>query len=135
MQGFYDSIGNPVKGFNVYTEDGRNFILTEDYAYERKDGCRITIPKGATSDGASTPPALWPTLPPFGRYWPAAYLHDYLYRNPSPDKDFADETLLDAMEFLGVWDVDAKIIYEGVARFGSSSYEADVKEWKAKSGV
>jgi len=133
-QGFRDSEGNPVKGFVVYTADGRNCVLLKDYVYERKDGCVIPIPKGATSDGASTPPVLWNTLPPFGSYWMAAYLHDQLYRESGTPKDFADETLLDAMEFLNVWAVDAKVIYEGVKVGGASSYEQDVAAWKKKYG-
>lgn len=112
-RGFRDPAGEPVTGFQVYTEDGRNFVLLKDYVYERRDGCIIPLPTGSESDGASTPPFLWPTLPPFGLYFKAAYLHDICYRTGKP-KDFADETLLDAMDFLNVPEIEAKVIYEGV---------------------
>lgn len=36
------------------------------------------IPKGFITDGASTPIFIWPILPPIGKYFPAAVLHDYL---------------------------------------------------------
>jgi hypothetical protein len=111
----------------VSTPDGRNFILLESFIYERKDGQIITVPAGITSDGASTPCALWPTIPPFGTYWKAAFLHDYLYRDTECSKDFCDGTLLEAMEELGVGDLESKTIYEGVHLFGWSSFEGDRK--------
>jgi len=65
----------------VSSLDGRNFVLLADVFYVAGDGTRYCLPAGATSDGASTPPEVWPLVPPFGKYWPAAYLHDAAYRN------------------------------------------------------
>ena len=67
--------------FKVSSVDGRNFVLLADVFYISADGTRYCLPAGASSDGASTPPEVWPILPPFGKYWPAAYLHDAAYRN------------------------------------------------------
>jgi len=134
MQGFYGASGNQVKGFNVYTEDGHNFVLLEDYYYERLDGCQIPMPKGSTSDGASIPRALWVTLPPFGPYWRGAFLHDVLYRASSPDRAFCDETLLESMEYLGTPGFQAKIIYEGVSIGGEGSFDTDKDQWRKKYG-
>lgn len=133
MQGFRDSAGNPVRGFNVYTEDGHNVVLLDDYVYERKDGCIIPIPKGATSDGLSYPQCTWNITPPFGLGWMGGVTHDQGYRNGFP-KDFMDETLLEVMEFLGVPEWEARITYEGVEHGGQGSYDEDLKAWKAKYG-
>ena len=116
-----------IDSLKVSTPDGRNFILLESFIYKRKDGQIISVPAGTTSDGASTPSILWPTIPPFGVYWKAAFLHDYLYRDTECPKNFCDETLLEAMEELGVGEVESKAIYEGVHLFGWSSYEGDRK--------
>ena len=114
-----------VDKLTVKTSDGRNVTLVTEFTYTRKDGCIITIPAGSTSDGASTPPALWPTLPPFGAYWMAAFLHDYLYRCSGVDKAFCDETFLEAMECLGVEDPDRTVLYEGVHLLGWAAFRED----------
>lgn len=121
MQGF--SVGK----FKVETSDGRNFTLLEAFTYTRANGDVITVPAGTTSDGASTPRLLWREIPPFGTYWPAAFLHDYLYRDTEHDKAYCDATLLEAMQFLGVSEFEAKTIYDGVHLFGWSSFEGDRK--------
>jgi hypothetical protein len=132
-QGFRDITGNPVTGFEVYTEDGRNCVLLRDYQYERADGCVIPLPKGSTSDGLSIPRGIWNVIPPFGPGWMGGYTHDVGYRNGLP-KDFMDETLLEILMFCEVDTFASKIIYEGVHRAGQPSYEEDLKAWKAKYG-
>lgn len=121
MPGFGD---NP---WTVDTEDGLNFVLQEPVTYTAADGTVITIPAGTTSDGASTPPALWPTIPPFGAYWRAAFLHDYLYRDTEMPKDRCDSLLREAILSLGVSPVLADTIYEGVHLFGWASFAGDRK--------
>jgi hypothetical protein len=111
--------------FKVSTSDGRNFVLLEPVVFVTQLGAHITIPAGATSDGASTPPALWPEIPPFGIYWKAAFFHDYLYRATQASKSECDALLLEAMQSLGVDSILAKTIYEGVALGGQSSFDAD----------
>ena len=121
----------------VSSLDGRNFVLLADAFYVAGDGTRYCLPAGASSDGASTPPEVWPLLPPFGKYWPAAYLHDAAYRNRllvwngldwSPAalaKAKCDALLLEAMESLGVGLVERRTLYEGVVIGGTSSFEQD----------
>jgi hypothetical protein len=109
----------------VETSDGRQCVLIEPFTFTAKDGTVITVPAGTTSDGASTPRAIWAELPPFGRYWPAAYLHDSLYRDSSYHKDFCDAVLLEAMESLGVHEIIARVIFEGVALGGQISFDKD----------
>ena len=125
--------------FKVTTSDGCNFELVETVYYAAKDGTIYVMPAGATSDGASVPPELWPQLPPFGSYWPAAFLHDCAYRgtlqirtlgatDSSPamlPKDKCDSLLLEAMETLGTHEFTRNAIYEGVALCGEAAFEND----------
>ena len=117
--------GFSTKTLKVATADGRNCTLLEPFSYTTKAGEVITVPAGTTSDGASTPRPMWESLPPFGTYWPAAFLHDYLYRDSKREKGFCDSTFLEAMESLGVGEFEAHTIYEGVHLFGWSSFKED----------
>lgn len=130
--------GFQVKGFKTYTEDGRNCILLNPVPYNSIAGKRYVLPRYATSDGASTPPELWITLPPFGSYWKAAYLHDCAYHNtllwyddggdlvrPALCKSECDLLLKEAMQLLGTHEITATEIYEGVRLGGQSSYDGD----------
>jgi hypothetical protein len=122
--------------FSVATADGHNFFLLENAIYISKNGTTYILPKGATSDGASTPQALWSTgLAPFGTYWKAAYLHDCAYRNTllladgktPANLSFEDSNnlLKEAMELSGDGDLTIFNIYEGVALGGKSSFDND----------
>jgi len=126
-------IGFSSNVFEVATEDGRNFTLLQSVSYTAVDGTVYTIPIGATSDGASTPPELWPFIPPFGGYWKAAFLHDAAYRNTllkngapaNLTKETCDGLLKEAMQSLGVDEIMVDKIYWGVAIGGWSSFEKD----------
>ena len=109
----------------VAAADGRNIRLLLPFSYTRSDGIVIEIPAGTLSDGASTPPEVWPILPPFGKYWRAAVVHDYLYRYSNYPKDFCDDTLREAMLWSGVDEMEAITIYEAVKRFGQDSFDQD----------
>lgn len=112
---------------NSDSEDGHHFIITKEFSYTNKAGAVLVIPVGTQTDGASTPHALWPTLPPFGKYWKATILHDRLYRYENYPKPFCDLMLYEAMQSLGVDSVTEKIIYEGVVLGGQSSFDEDRK--------
>ena len=126
--------------FRVATLDGRNFTLLADVYYLARDGARYRLPIGAASDGASTPPEVWPLLPPFGPYWPAAYLHDTAYRNTllawngttwvpaALPKAQCDNLLLEAMEILGVDLIQRRTIYEAVVLAGTPAFHQDRAE-------
>jgi len=109
----------------VSTSDGRNFTLLEPLTYTAQNGVVYVIPAGSQSDGASTPPVLWPTIPPFGPYWLAAFFHDWLYRYSQYPKDLCDDLLREAMLSLGVSHFLAETIYEGVHFGGWSSFDSD----------
>ena len=113
------------ENFKVATTDGRNFTLLEPVTFTRYSGEVITIPAGAQSDGASTPQAVWPTLPPFGKYWRAAYLHDFLYRYTHRSKVECDDILREAMAVIGVDAFEMDVIYQGVALAAEDAFAAD----------
>jgi hypothetical protein len=123
--------------FKVSTLDGRNFALLSDVFYISKDGTRYCMIAGSESDGASTPQAVWNLIPPFGKYWPAAFLHDCAYRNTlriwdglnwvqaGLEKDECDSLLKEAMESLGVNPVELETIYEAVSIAGRAAFYKD----------
>lgn len=125
----------PAQGFStrelkVATSDGQVFRLLEAFTYTRRDGRVITVPVGCESNGASTPRLLWRAIPPFGKYWKAAFLHDHLYECGEWDKDFCDATFLEAMEWLDVPRIEAHTIYEGVHLLGWPAW-AECREARA----
>lgn len=101
--------------------------LLDSFSYTSKTGMVITVPVGATSDGASTPREIWSFIPPFGTYWMAAFLHDYLYRSTDLPKDVCDDLLKEAMEDLCVDWIERDEIFEGVHVGGQSSFDEDRK--------
>lgn len=106
----------------VSTSDGRNFVLLEPFTYVTAKMERIEVPAGTESDGASTPREIWSAFPPFGDYWRAAFLHDYLYRETDRPKDECDSLFLEAMEALGVEDATRRTLYEGVHLWGAKAF-------------
>lgn len=120
--------------FRVSANDGRNFTLLEAVQYESPAFGILIAPVGSTTDGASTPTETWAVIPPFGKYWPAAALHDFAYRNQliRPDgtkanlpKEDCDALLMEAMSCLGVGELEAKVIYDAVVLAGEHSFEKD----------
>src|SRR5258708_22686941 len=121
---------NPKWGFSVDElsikgRDGRNFKVTEDFTYTAQNGEVITIPIGADTDGLSSPRLIWQLIPPFGKPWKAAVLHDYLYRRTRMSKKRCDEILYEAMLYLKVNKAEAKVIYQSVVLFGGKSFRED----------
>lgn len=85
----------------------------------------IKVPKGFTTDFASTPRWLHWLYPPWGRYGSAAIVHDYLYdqgrKGISPvDRVVADLIFKDAMLELGVPWYRRWAMYIAVRLFGPS---------------
>lgn len=117
----------------ICDQDGRNWKLLEDVQYISRDGRKFIIPRGASTDGASTPSVVWMQLPPTGPYWLAAVLHDSAYQNTleiggqkaALEKPACDDLLKEAMELTGVDTVTADVIYEAVKLFGAPSFKSD----------
>lgn len=133
--------GFSIQNWLCITGDGRIHTVMQDVLYCTKARVQYKIPSGATSDGASTPQAIWNIIPPFGSYWKAAFLHDCAYRNTLQvlqddgswvrarvTKDVADLLLLEAMELLGTHEATRVEIYEGVKLGGWKSFEDDRKD-------
>lgn len=137
----FDDNGCPV--LKVKSSDGRHFVLTDFIDYVSETGIRFRAPMGGKSDGCSTPPEIWAAmgvswLPPFGKYWPAAYFHDGAYQNwlltVNPDgicsianmtKDQADDLFREIMEHLEVKLLERSAIYEGVHLAGWRAFRDD----------
>lgn len=132
----------------ICNQDGRDWKLIKPIVFcSRSLNRTFIVPRGAATDGASTPAILWAKLPPTGDYWQSAVLHDSAYRNtlllwpysdlPVPEinrdiagltkanlpKDECDLLLKEAMEFSGVSPATAAIIYDGVKLFGGASFD------------
>ena len=76
---------------------------------------------------------MWGMIPPFGTYWLAAVLHDFLYRETDRTKEECDLLFLEAMKSLGVDLLLREAIYEGVRFGGGEAFNTDrrpkLKAW------
>lgn len=81
----------------------RLFMLLEPFRYFSSYGT-ITVPAFFTTDGASIPKMFHNLLGPFGSYFHAAIIHDYLYspRNDQFDRYESDDIFKEAMYNAGV---------------------------------
>lgn len=135
----------------VCDQDGRNFKLLTPVVYCAKYGRIFIIPRGASTDGASTPAIIASIYPPSGAYWQSAVLHDAAYRDdlraapagalanlsrPDPAvvaglpkaslaKTECDLLLLEAMRLSGVDEATCQVIYEGVRLGGQAAFDED----------
>jgi hypothetical protein len=113
-------------------ETGRDARLLRDYTVETsiRD---ITIPAGFVTDFASVPQLFWSIIPPMGKYFVAAVLHDYFYREPAsricadPEglpitRELADRIFLEEMADLKVSWWKRRLMYRAVRVGGSSSW-------------
>ena len=124
MTGFFST-----KELKVKTENGRNFTLLEPFTFTRPSTEVITVGAGAQSDGASIPEILWSTgLAPFGPWFRAAFLHDWLYRYTETPKDTANLILWEAMLAGGTPEETARIIYNAVRVGGGHAFTKDRQE-------
>lgn len=122
------------EGLLVRTADGQHFTLAEELHFTRPaevGGDTITVPVGAETDGASIPSEAWSILPPFGPYWLACVLHDWLYRCTQRTRRDCDLILWEGMLALGVPKSIAQVIYNAVDRAGGTAFQADRAAQKA----
>jgi hypothetical protein len=83
----------------------------------------ITVPKGFETDFASVPRFFWRIIPPWGKYSPAAVVHDYLYFNGECGKKKADQVFLELMKRLGVSSWKRRVMFYAVSWFGGSAWD------------
>lgn len=103
------------------------FELLTDFRASTSLGI-ITMPAGFLTDGASVPRIFWPIFQPFGEYFPAAILHDFLYSKSSTAKfpysrKQADDLFKEAMFNVGVGWLSRGIIHGSVRSFGWKSWK------------
>jgi len=106
----------------------RIFRLTAAFRYRSPVGT-ITIPKGFYTDGASVPKMFWNIFSPWGSYFSAALVHDYLYSKdsddsfPVADRKEADLIFKEAMFNAGVGWITRETVYRAVRLGGWASYK------------
>ena len=102
--------------------------LVQDYVYE-VNGYRITVPKGFITDGASVPNILKPIYNPYGKYFPAAVVHDYLYsriNDTGINRTLADKIFNFIMKELKIDRSTRRKFYWAVRCFGSTSWKVKI---------
>ena len=106
----------------------RIFRLLSRFRYGSSFGL-ITVHRGFETDGASIPRAFWNILSPFGDYFPAAVIHDWLYSayNTEYDRAEADYIFKEAMFHLGVPWFRRDVIYAAVRLCGWACFKAKPK--------
>lgn len=89
----------------------------------------ITVPAGFITDGASIPRVFWTLLMPFGPYFAAAIIHDYLYSdlNMRFTREQSDLIFKEAMFNLGLDWPRREAIYRAVRAFGGRSFKGTKK--------
>jgi hypothetical protein len=108
--------------------DGKMWRVHEEFEYRSKLlGLVITIPKGFVTDGASVPSLFQNIIAPWGKWGPAAIVHDYLYRWQGTTQRQADDVLLEAMRVLEVDRFRQFAIWSAVRMFGASAWREDAK--------
>jgi hypothetical protein len=97
----------------------RCFRLEKPFSYVSSKGT-IIVPEGFITDGASIPKVFWSILAPFGDYFAAAVIHDYLYNKECPlyNRKEADLIFKEAMFNIGVPWYRRDIVYQAVNTFG-----------------
>ena len=102
----------------------RVFQLTKEFRYLSTAHGEIRVPAWFLTDGASVPRVFWNILSPFGDYFGAAVVHDYLYspNNRLFDRETCDEIFLEAMAAAGVPWIRRHTIYSAVRLAGWRSY-------------
>jgi len=108
--------------------DCRIFKLTKSFRYYSSLGT-IWIPKDFYTDGASVPRIFWNIFSPFGSYFSAALVHDFLYSKdsdlifPVDDRAEADRIFLEAMFNAGVGWLTRHTVHSAVRLGGWASYK------------
>jgi hypothetical protein len=102
------------------SSDGRTAILLAPFTYVDPDGRKFETPAGWKVDGASIPWPLWSIIgsPWTGKYREASVIHDYLCDTKKVPWATVHWTFYTAMLANGVAEIQAKIMYVAVYRFG-----------------
>ena len=113
--------------------DGRSWETTQPLAYRIEDPVIpfaeqvVRVPAGFRTDFASVPRALWSVVPPWGRYGPAAIVHDWLYATHETSRPLADSVFLEAMTSLRVAWWRRWAMWGAVRLFGRRAFKTGPK--------
>lgn len=102
-------------------DDGLHARLLERYQVYVQ-GRTITVPPGFVTDFASVPRFFWRILPPFGRYSPAAVVHDYLYATALVTRREADSIFYDLMRLCDVPAWKRSVMAQALRVFGGRAW-------------
>jgi hypothetical protein len=106
----------------IVTDVGfKTWELVYSFKVETSKGV-IIVPQGSTTDGASVPRCLWSFIPPIGRYFKAAVVHDYLYYSHKFDRKTSDLIFYELMLRYDTYIWKAKLMYIAVRLFGRKGY-------------
>jgi hypothetical protein len=132
MSGFFPAAPELCPVWHDGTTDGVNWYLVDDFVYNADavlpfTARAITVPAQFCTDFASVPKMLQNIYGPWGKYGPAAIIHDWLYWDQSTTKVYADSILEQAMYALKVDPVTVRAIYEAVALGGQFAWDGNAK--------
>ena len=109
-----------------YKQDSALLVLLRPFRYVSSAGT-ITVPVDFITDGASVPRIFWNILSPYGSYFPAALIHDFLYSKASDSYGFTrlqcDQIFKAAMYDIGIGWLKRETIYRAVRAAGWLSYK------------
>ena len=113
----------------------KHYIVLEEIIIKLSNDEIIKIPKGFTFNGSSSPRFLWWLFPPYGDFFFAAIIHDYLYHIMFKSdelgiklaKKFADKEMLIWSNILNNRNfgkkIDNYLRYYAVILFGMKQYK------------
>lgn len=119
---------DPLHLIDAGMRDGnRVFHLGQRFRYVSSYGI-IEAPEKTITDGASIPRVFRSVFDPFGNFFKAAVIHDYLYSSQNYRFTRAKSDLIfrEAMYNLGIPWTTRETIYMAVRIFGASSFKAAI---------
>ena len=107
--------------------NGMTARLTQPFRVRTGAGRIIEVPAGFETDFASVPRLFWRVVPPWGRYSPAAVVHDCLYHTGKVSRLAADRVFLELMAALGVPLWKRQVMYWAVRLGGWLAWDTSRK--------
>ena len=100
--------------------NGRDMELVRPFNYIDSRGISWPVPSGTRVDGASIPSVFWSIIgaPYTGRYREASVIHDHYCVTKSRHWKAVHKVFLEGMLARGVDNIQAKLMYLAVYRFG-----------------
>ena len=108
----------PFNNLFLYKITGtREWVVARDFEITIDDKS-VVVPKGFTTNLASTPRILWPVFPPSGIYTEASVVHDYLYSTELIPYNKADKVYKEICEMCGTSKIRSTLMFGGLRGFG-----------------